>query len=68
MRVHRAILTPRLPGTTFAAEGLNFRVRDVIGCFPFAIDTPKMCQIEDNFNNHKTVPEELDLYKEKKAK
>jgi hypothetical protein len=39
---HLAILTPSSPGTTFAATGLNFRVRDGIGCFPSAIDTPKM--------------------------
>jgi hypothetical protein len=39
--VHLAILTPSLPGTTFAAKELNCRVRDGIGCFLFAIDTPK---------------------------
>ena len=38
--VHLAILTLSLPSTTFADVGLNCRVRDGIGCFPNAIDTP----------------------------
>ena len=41
-RVHRPFLTPSFPGTTFGAEELNFRVRDGIGCFLFANDTPKL--------------------------
>jgi hypothetical protein len=39
--VHLAILTPGLPGTTFADGELNCRVRDGIGCFLTSIDTPK---------------------------
>ena len=39
---HLAILTQSSPCTTFATTGLNFRVRDGIGCFPSAIDTPKL--------------------------
>ncbi len=41
-RVHIPILTPSPPGTTFGARGLNFRVRDEIGCFPSAIYTPNL--------------------------
>ena len=40
--VHLAILTHSLPCTTFADGGLDFRVRDGIGYFPTAIDTPKL--------------------------
>ena len=40
--VHLAILTLSLPSTTFADVGLNCRVRDGIGCFPNAIDTPNL--------------------------
>ncbi len=32
-----------LPYSTIGAESLNFRVRDGIGCFPFAIITGKYC-------------------------
>ncbi len=41
-RVHLAILTPSSPGTTFAANELDFQVRDVTGYFLIAIDTPKL--------------------------
>ena len=41
IKARRAILTLSLPSTTFAAERLNCRVRDGIGCFTFAIDTLK---------------------------
>jgi hypothetical protein len=40
--VHLAILTPSSPGTTFAANELDFQVRDVTGYFLIAIDTPKL--------------------------
>lgn len=40
--VHRAILTLSFPSTTFAAGGLDFRVRDGTGYFTTAIDTPKL--------------------------
>ena len=39
--MHRPFLTPSRPGTTFGAEELDFRVRDGIGYFLFANDTPK---------------------------
>ena len=39
--MHLAILTPSYPGTTFAANELDFQVRDVTGYFLTAIDTPK---------------------------
>ncbi len=41
-RVHLAILTPSSPGTTFAANELDFQVRDVTGYFLIDIDTPKL--------------------------
>ena len=47
-RVHRPFLTPSFPGTTFGAEELNFRVRDGIGCFLFANNTPKTGYILTN--------------------
>ena len=40
--MHLAILTPSSPGTTFAANELDFQVRDVTGYFLIAIDTPKL--------------------------
>ena len=40
--MHLAILTPSSPGTTFAANELDFQVRDVTGYFLTAIDTPKL--------------------------
>ena len=40
--MHLAILTPSYPGTTFAANELDFQVRDVTGYFLIAIDTPKL--------------------------
>ena len=40
LKEHLAILTLSLPSTTFAANGLNFWVRDVTRYFPIAIGTP----------------------------
>ena len=54
-RVHRPFLTPSFPGTTFGAEELNFRVRDGIGCFLFANDTPKLDIYLTNLINLLTI-------------
>jgi hypothetical protein len=35
----RPTLPPSPPGSTIGAEGLNFRVRNGAGCFPFAMAT-----------------------------
>ena len=53
--MHLAILTPSSPGTTFAANELDFQVRDVTGYFLTAIDTPKLYfNLGKLFYNHKT--------------
>ncbi len=40
----RASLAGRCQPTTFAAEGLNCRVRDGNGCFPLAMATRIECR------------------------
>ena len=39
MSRRRPTLPPRCQGSTIGAEGLNCRVRNGTGCFPFAIAT-----------------------------
>ena len=39
----RPTLPHSYPCSTIGAKGLNFRVRDGFGCFPFAITTEKNC-------------------------
>ena len=43
----RPTLPPSPPGSTIGAEGLNFRVRNGTGCFPFAMaaETLWRCQV-----------------------
>ena len=42
---HRATLPQGYPRSTIAAERLNFRVRNGIGCIPFAMDTTTVLQL-----------------------
>src|SRR5262245_61320997 len=43
----RATLPPSKPGSTIAEAGLNFRVRDGIGCGPRSMDGGKTCSPGD---------------------
>ena len=43
---HRATLPQGYPRSTIAAERLNFRVRNGIGCIPFAMDTTNFAIVE----------------------
>ena len=42
----RPTLPPRHQGSTIGAEGLNFRVRNVTGCFPFAMTTETLLRYQ----------------------
>ena len=43
----RPTLPPSPPGSTIGAEGLNFRVRNGAGCFPFAMATETLWRCQE---------------------
>ena len=44
----RPTLPPSPPGSTIGAEGLNFRVRNGAGCFPFAMATETLWRCQEH--------------------
>ena len=52
----RPTLPPSPPGSTIGAEGLNFRVRNGAGCFPFAMATETLWRCQERAQFRRPEP------------